>query len=50
MRVKNSGDATDEIIIDRITNKKPRHRQNINMMDFLDGVSGLKDKNHASGQ
>ena len=39
MQVKNSRDRTDKIIIDRITNKNPRARNNANMLDFLNGVS-----------
>jgi len=43
MRVNNSKERTDKIIIDRITNKNPRPRTNVNILDFMDGVSGLKE-------
>ena len=52
MRVNNSKERTDKIIIDRITNKNPRPRTNVNILDFMDGVSGLKESggNRSSNQ
>ena len=43
MRVNNSKDRTDKIIIDRITNKNPRPRINLNILDFMAGVTGLME-------
>jgi len=44
MRVNNSDERTDKIVIDRITNKNPRPRTNVNILDFLDGVSNIKSR------
>ena len=41
MRVKNSDDRTDKIIVDRITNKNPRPRVNTNILDFINGVDKI---------
>ena len=47
MRVKNSDDRTDKIIIDRITNKNPRPRTNINILDFMNGVDKIQEASNS---
>lgn len=50
MRVNESKERTDKVIIDRITNRNPRPRQNINILDFMNAVEVIKDKNHQSNK
>ena len=47
MRVKQSDDRTDKIIVDRITNKNPRPRTNINILDFINGVDKIQENSNA---
>lgn len=49
-RVNASNHRTDKIIIERVMNKNPRPRQEINIEDFLSGVDKLKDNRKSTGE
>lgn len=44
LKVKNSTERTDKVIVDRITNKNPKPRQDINITDFIGGIDDIKEK------